>query len=88
MGSQRSTAALHARGPACEEKPPGFGVTVRCSTLRQKRAAARPQLAGGEGLWRRLDPHLCKAQQKTRLTKARKRMIFGRASAHDVEAAR
>jgi hypothetical protein len=61
---------------------------TRCSTKNPKGAAARSQLANGEDLRWRLEPCLYKARQDTRLAKARKRMIFGRASAHDVEAAR
>jgi hypothetical protein len=48
-GSQRSATASTACGPACEGKTPlGLGVTLRCSTLSPKRAAARPQLANGD----------------------------------------
>jgi hypothetical protein len=54
---------------------------------KPQRGGGLAALAGGEGLRRRLEPCLYKARLDKRLAMARKRRIFGRASAHDVEAA-
>jgi hypothetical protein len=51
-GSQRSAVTLPVCGSTCEEKPPWVWGDREVLDVKLKRAAAQPQLAGGEGLRR------------------------------------